>query len=218
MKKLFFVLLALSLTYASAKAQDVEEGYGPEPGELLIEITGTPFVGSSLLNFGMFRARYLVSYVVVPRVGVYMDINNSSSTPDLVTNNSTYMIAPGVEFHLQNEGKFRSFVAVDVMAGMRNTSLRSTTGSSVVGATSRPSSNNQNLSNRGYMQVGANVGFGADYHFNSRFYIGMEVGLQLIRQLNSEITVDGELYQESTISNFGNVNTSNSFRIGFKLL
>lgn len=218
MKKLFFVLLALSMTYASVMAQDLEEGYGPEPGELLIEITGTPFVGSSLLNFGMFRARYLVSYVVVPRVGVYMDINNSSSTPDLVTNNSTYMIAPGVEFHLQNEGKFRSFVAVDAMAGMRNTSLRSTTGSSVVGATSRPSSNNQNLSNRGYIQVGANVGFGADYHFNSRFYIGMEVGLQLIRQMNSEITVDGELYQKSTISNFGSVNTSNSFRIGFKLL
>ena len=166
----------------------------------------------------MFRARYLVSYVVVPRVGVYMDIYNSSSTPDLVTNNSTYMIAPGVEFHLQNEGKFRSFVAVDALAGMRNTSLRSTTGPSVVGATSRPSSNNQNLSNRGYMQVGANIGFGADYHFNSRFYIGMEVGLQLIRQMNSEITVDGELYQESTISNFGSVNTSNSFRIGFKLL
>lgn len=218
MKKLLLVLLALSFSYASLRAQDLDEGFGPEPEELLIEITGTPFEGNSLLNFGMFRARYMLSYFVVPRVGFYMDIQNTQSTPDLVTNNSTFTVMPGVEFHLQDEGKFRSYVAVDALVGMKNTSLKSTTGATVIGATSRPSSNNQNLSNRGYFRVGANVGFGADYHFNSRFYIGTEIGLQLIRQMNSEITVDGELYQESTLSNFGSVNTSNSFRVGFKLL
>ncbi len=219
MKKHFLILLAalLSTTYLQAQALE-DEGYGPQPEELLIEITGNPFVGSSLLNFGMVRARYMLSYALVPRVGVQMNINNYQTTPDLAYNISEFTLMPGVEFHLQNEGKFHSYVAVDALAGMKNSSLKSTTGASVSGATSRPSNNNQNLSNRGFFRVGAQVGFGADYHFNSRFYIGTEVGIQLIRQMNSEIKVDGELYQAGTTTNTGGINTTNSFRIGFKLL
>ena len=215
MKKTFMVLMVVAFSTTTLYSQD-EDSTGPESGNLLIEITGNPFEGSSLLNFGQFRARYFLSETLVTRLGFYMDLNNTQNTPDLVTNNSTYNFMPGVEYHLQSEGSFRSYVAFDAIVGWNTRNRESVAGPTVEGSLTVPSQANQSLT-RGYFDLGVQLSAGADYHFNSRFYIGAEIGFQLLRRTHSEVIVDGNMYQKSTVSSFGNVNVGNSFRVGFKL-
>ncbi|MFK7951755.1 MAG: hypothetical protein AB8B73_02840 [Ekhidna sp.] len=216
MKKAFMVLMVFALSTTLIYSQDEEESTGVGSGDLLIEITGTPFSGNSLLNFGQFRARYFLSETIVPRLGFFMDLNNVQNTPDVVSNNSTYTFMPGAEYHLQSEGSFRSYAAFDAIIGWNSRNLQSTSGPTVEGSLTVPTSANQSLT-RGYFDLGVQLSAGADYHFNSRFYIGAEIGFQLLRRTHSEVTVDGDVYQKSTVSSFGDVNIGNSFRVGFKL-
>lgn len=220
MRKLSLVLLVylLSQTDLMAQGDTGDQASGPEAGDVLIEITGNPFEGNSLLNFGQFRARYFLNETIVPRLGFYMDLNNAQNTPDLVTNNSTYSFMPGAEYHFQTEGAFRSYAALDAIVGWNTRNRESTTGSTVEGSLTVPTQQNQSLT-RGYFEVGAQLSAGADYHFSkSRFYVGAEIGFQLTRRTHSEVLVDGNMYQQSTVSSFGDVNIGNSFRVGFKLL
>ena len=227
MRKLFLFSVVLLLSVSTLVAQDdvgtpvsTDSGNIPETGDVLIEITGTPFEGASLLNFGSFRARFFVSDKVVPRLGVTMNASNDQTTPDIATNLTEYTAMPGVEYHLTQEGSFRSYAALDVIVGQRFASLESISGASVDGSTQAPSGNNFNFSDarRGYFQIGGNLSVGADYHFSSRFYIGTEIGFSYVRTMYSDVTVDGELYQTGTSTNTGILNTINTFRIGFKLL
>jgi len=190
-----------------------------DPGDLLVEVTGTPFQGSSLMDFGSLRLRYGVTQTLVPRLGISMDLNNTQTTPDVVTNLSKFELRPGLEYHLGINDAFRSYAFVDVILGSRSASRESTTGSSVDGSTQVPTSANYNFSSayRGYFRYGAALGFGADYHFSSRFYIGAEIGFQLYQDKMSEISVDKEKFQDSVTSSYGNMSTQNSIRIGFKL-
>jgi hypothetical protein len=191
MKKLVMlfagILLMSGPIYAQDESSDEGSSGGVGSGDVLIELTGTPFD------------------------------NNTTTTPDVVINDSEYRIMPGFEYHLTNEGAFRTYAAADVVLRNRILSRKSTSGPTVLGSTNVPSINNQNL-NKGYFDVGLRLGAGAEYHFGSRFYFGVEVGFELINRTNSEVNVDGDLYQAKTTSNFANVNVANSFRFGFKLL
>lgn len=220
MKKVFMVLIAFVFAGSSALYSQDGEGTGPEGGDLLIEITGTPFAGSSLLNFGQFRARYVLNDKLVPRLGVSFDLSNANTTPDLVTNNSTFTVMPGVEYHLTAEGPYRAYAAGSFIIGSRSASRESATGPSVDGSTQVPSGTNYSFStgSRSYFQYGLEIATGAEYHFNSRFYMGVEIGFQFYKNNYKEVMVDGELYQDATSATYGNLTTNNSFRIGFKLL
>lgn len=217
MRKIFIILLALLLSQGALMAQDTgEDLWRPDPGNFMIEITGSPFDGSSLLNFGQLRAKYQLTDILVPRLGFSMSINNDQSTPDVVTNVSGFTVMPGIEYHLTNEGKFSSYAAFDVVIGHEAQSRKSTTGSTVLGSTSLPSSSSSSVS-KGFFEIGGQLSAGADYYFNSRFYIGVEIGIQLVKRNENEIFIDGELFQESTTVKYGSVNRSNSFRVGFLL-
>jgi len=217
---MFSIVLLLSVSPLIAQDVGEDSGGGPEPGDVLIEITGTPFEGSSLLNFGAFRGRYFINDKIVPRLGLSYNANNAQSTPDVATNLSEYTVMPGVEYHLTNEGAFKSYAAFDVIFGQRFASLESVSGPSVDGSTQVPNGNNFgfNTGLRGFTQIGGNLSVGAEYHFGSRFYIGTEIGFGYTRTLYKDVTVDGTLYQEGTSASTGSLNTINTFRIGFKLL
>lgn len=221
MRKLFMVFMVFLLAATMAQAQDETETFiGPSSGDLLIEITGTPFEGSSILNFGSFRARYIIRDTFVPRVSANMSINATQSTPDKVTTLSEYTVAPGLEYHLQRSRGFRSYIAADLIFGQRFASAESTTGQAIDGSTQVPSGNNYSFSEslRGHTQYGGQLAFGADYHFSSRIYIGVEIGFQFVHSKKNEVKVDGQMYQAETVYNYGSINTNNSFRVGFKLL
>lgn len=237
MKKLLMVSIMVFLS-SIAFAQDVdlpEEGVGLESGDLLIEITSSPFgrdgisyisesgTNLTLLNFGQLRARFAVTDRIVPRLGVWFSIDDNHSrisTPDVTESVTEFMIAPGAEYHFINENGFTSYAAFDVLISGRSMQRESSTGSDVSGTLSVPSGTNQDfsLSNRGYFGIGAHGAVGADYHFSSRFYIGAEIGLYIMAGTSSDIEVDGTLYQEGIKFFDAGVKTSNSFRIGFKLL
>lgn len=223
MRKQLMLLTALLLLSCPILAQDesTEEsssGGMAGTGDLLFEVTGTPFgTGGSLLNFSEFRARYFLAEVMALRLGMTMNLNNDQPSPDLVINDSYYGIMPGFEYHLDNEGSFRSYAAIDLMFGQRIASRKSTTGPNIVGATNY-NVNNDFVSGRGYMQFGGRLSFGAEYHFNSRFYIGGEIGFQYAYRMNDEVFRDTESVQASTISNVGFLTTANSLRIGFRFL
>jgi hypothetical protein len=222
MKKLVMlfagILLMSGPIYAQDESSDEGSSGGVGSGDVLIELTGTPFdTNNGFLNFTEFRGRYFLNDNMAVRLGVWMDLNNTTTTPDVVINDSEYRIMPGFEYHLTNEGAFRTYAAADVVLRNRILSRKSTSGPTVLGSTNVPTSNNQNL-NKGYFDVGLRLGAGAEYHFGSRFYFGVEVGFELINRTNSEVNVDGDLYQAKTTSNFANVNVANSFRFGFKLL
>lgn len=224
MKKLFLFSVVLLLSISPLIGQDSVEkdlsGYSPAAGDVLIEITGTPFAGNSLLNFGSFRGRVFVSENLAPRLGLSMNLNNGQSTPDVVTNLSQYTVMPGLEYHLTNEGSFRSYVALDLSIGQRFASLESLSGESVDGSTQVPTVDNFSFSTsrRGYFQLGGGLSVGAEYHFGSRFYIGTEIGFNYLRTMFDDVLVDGQLFQVGTLTNTGSLNTINTFRIGFKLL
>ncbi|MBU2913231.1 MULTISPECIES: hypothetical protein [Reichenbachiella] len=224
MKQLFMVLLVCFLTKQVGYAQELDlgssESSGISSGNLLIEITGTPFASSSLLSFGEFRAKYVVSDQIIVRVGMYMDLNNNQTKPDYVTDYSTYRVTPGVEIQLSSTGGFRSYVAIDAIVGQKFANVKTTTGSSVTGTTQIPNGNNYSFSqgSRGYFEAGAALSVGADYHFGSRFYVGMEAGFTVKTTMYDEIQVDGAPYQDGITYNSGDLLISNSLRFGFILL
>lgn len=218
-----FVALLFSggLLYAQDDQDDLLMSGGTlDPGDVLIEITGSPFDGSTLLSFGSFRARYAVTDRIVPRLGFNMDMDSQQPSPDLVTSTFEYTVAPGCEYHLAIEGSFRTYAALDVIVGQRTSKRESTTESSVSGSTSSADNitSSSYIANRGHFKLGVGLGVGADYYFSSRFYIGTEIGFQLVRENKSEIKIDGELYQDAVTNNYGSLNTMNTFKIGFKLL
>lgn len=200
-------------------AQDDSSGGWPEAGEFFIELTGSPYDGTSLLSFGSFRARFMVSEAIVPRLGISGSLADYQTTPDKTYNSTEYLVTPGVEFHFIKEGSLRSYLAIDALFGQKFADASSVSGVSVVGSTEVPSGSNHSFStaNRGFMRVGGNLSFGADYHFSSRFYAGVEIGFQYYRIMYSDVEVDGALYQNGTTVNNASVNRSNSFRVGFKL-
>lgn len=232
MRKIFILLLALLLSQEALFAQDTgEDAWRPDPGDFLIEITANPFNSSSsflALDFGQFRGRYFLSETLVPRIGFEMQLSNSQNTPDLVTNLSGFTVMPGLEYHLTNEGKFSSYAAFDFIVGQRAASSKNANGGTVLGATSYSpastsssyygsSSSSLTVGNRGYFEFGAQVSLGAEYFFNSRFYIGVEVGYMLKTTKYDDIYVDGELMQQSTVSKYGSQNISNAVKFGFLL-
>lgn len=226
MRKQLMLLSALLLLSCPIFAQDEsseEEGSSggmAGAGDLLFEVTGTPFTGGSLLDFSEFRARYFITEEMAVRLGMSMDLNNNQQTPDVVINDSEWGLMPGFEYHFVNEGSFRSYAAADLMIGQRITSRKSSTGPTVLGASFNPAFYNptDNLPNRGYTQFGGRISIGAEYFFGERFYVGGEVGFQYIRRNNKEVFVDGESFQDATSTSFGYLNTSNVLKIGFRFL
>jgi len=228
MRKQLMLLTALLLISCPIFAQDEDSGESSSggmagAGDLLFEVTGTPFLGNSLLNFSEFRARYFITEDMAVRLGMFMNLNNNQETPSVVTNNSTWNIMPGFEYHFVNEGAFRSYVAGDLMFGQRISSYKSSTGPSVIGANFDPSSNfspgpTDFISNRSYNQFGFRASIGAEYYFGKRFYIGGEIGFDYVNQTNAEVFVDGESFQEATKTNTGSLVTSNAIKIGFRFL
>ncbi|MCV9386055.1 hypothetical protein [Reichenbachiella ulvae] len=225
MKNRFMVLLVcFLLTYVSS-AQDLdlstESTSGVSSGNLLVELSGSPFTGSSLLDFGEFRLKYVVADNIAVRLGMYMDLNNNQLRPDYVSDYTTYRVTPGVEYQISNNGGFRSYVALDAIVGQKFANVKTTTGSSVTGTTQMPNGNSLQTfsqSNRGYFEVGAALSVGADYHFGSRFYVGMEAGFMLNMTMYDEITLDGETYQDAVTYKGGDLLIRNAVRFGFLLL
>jgi len=225
MRKQLMLLTALLLISCPIFAQDesAEEsssGGMAGTGDLLFEVTGTPFLGSSLLNFSEFRARYFLTEDMAVRLGMDMNLNNNQQTPDVVVNDSYYGLMPGFEYHFVNDGAFRSYAAADLMFGQRIVSQKSSTGPTVLGASFDPGfySPTDNLPNRAYMQFGGRISIGAEYYFGKRFYVGGEIGFQYIYRNNEEVFVDGESFQAPTTDNFGFLNTTNALKIGFRFL
>lgn len=234
MKNRFTVLLVCLLVSSPLFAQDLDLGTesssGVEAGSLLVELTGSPYNGTSsgssesgnaLLTFGEFRLKFLVSDQLGVRLGMFMDLNNNQQRPDYVTDYSAYRVTPGVELAILNEGGFRSYVALDLMFGQKFAGIKTTTGSSVTGTTELPNGNSTQTfssSSRAYMEAGAALSVGADYHFGSRFYVGMEAGFMLKTTMYDDITMDGEIYQDGVTYNNGNLLIRNALRFGFTLL
>ncbi|MEP0986942.1 hypothetical protein [Ekhidna sp.] len=238
MKKLLLVSLMIFLT-SIAIAQEDSGGISPESGELLIEITSSPFgrdvssssSGTTLLNFGQFRARYFLTDALVPRLGVWFSIDDNKggmSTPDVTQTVSQFMVTPGIEYHFLNENGFTSYAALDVIVTSRSVKQLSETDADIAGALPNPgedvssiiTENNRSFSfdERGFFGIGAMGAVGADYHFSSRFYMGAEIGFYFVTGKSSDVEIDGTLYQSGIKYFEGGVKTSNSFRIGFKLL
>ena len=236
MKKLLLVSLMVFLT-SIVYAQDLdlpeEEGASLESGELLIEITSSPFgrdgvtafesSNTVILNFGQFRARYVLNEQLVPRLGIWFSVDDNRSglsSPDEVVTVTEMMFTPGIEYHFINQNGFTSYVALDALISHRSILLESATDSDVAGLSFIPSSNNvsASLGDRGFLGFGAYVAAGADYHFSSRFYIGAEIGFQAMTGTTQDVEVDGTVIQEGFTFFDAGVNTMNSFRIGFKLL
>ncbi|WP_421871463.1 hypothetical protein [Marinoscillum sp.] len=227
MRKCVLVSLALLIGWGTAFSQDEgSEGGYFDAGDMAFEVTGSPFGNDAwssssssgkLLSFGSLRARYAVTTNIVPRLGINVGLSNEQDTPDAVTNRSSYLVRPGCEYHFRVENGFRSYAALDVLVGQGFSSYESTTSYSIDGATSVNIAN-RTATNKGYFLIGVGIGVGAEYHLNSRFYIGTEVGFNLAQSKMNEVFVDGELFQESTKNSSVTMNTLNAIRIGFKFL
>lgn len=202
-------------------AQSYDSGVPIESGNVVVEVTGTPFdAGSSLLSFGQMRVKYALSEALAIRIGLGIDMANEPSTPDVVTTDFTYEVMPGVEYAFYNEGKIRTYAALEAHFGSRTAQVDDLNGTSVDGSLQIPSGNNFAFSSayRGYMEFGAGLYAGAECFVTPRFYIGTEIGFKYIQRINSEVTVDGVFYQDQTTSTFIFVDTMNTLKIGFRLL
>ncbi len=225
MLKKSILLLTVFLTGNFLYAQDdpfaMDPIIGSQSGNMMFEITATPFEGSSLLDFGSMRIRAAVSDLLVPRLGINMHFNSEQETPDYVSNWTEYEVRPGLEFHLTRESSFRSYTSLDFIIGQRHASIdsKSSTSPSVSGSIQVPTRANMHFSDsqRGHFRLGFGLGFGADYYFNAKFYVGAEIGLEFYNDTMSEVSVDGELFQEELTIRRGGVNTQNALKVGFIL-
>lgn len=239
MMKPTLVSLMVFLT-SIAIAQDDFEEVGLGSGDLLVEITTSPFnrdvaaeasSSTTLLSFGQFRARYFVNETIAPRLGFSFssDDNKSGiSTPDVTESTFEYSISAGAEYHFWNEDGFTSYAFLDGLVSSRSVERLSTTDLDISGALPGSSADvsaiisdpNESFDfyDRGFFSFGAQLGVGAEYHFGSRFYLGTEIGFYFNTGTTSDVEIGGQLYQEGIGFSEAGVNTSNSFRIGFMLL
>lgn len=228
MRKIFIVFLMLILHQSVLFAQDdvlddvynyESSGSSRDSGTLLVEITGSPFSGTSLVDYGMLRFKYVLSDDFTIRLGGNVDLNNTQVQQDYVTTLGNYEVNLGLEYSITRDEKFRSYVALDLIFGQQFANLESTTGASVNGSIQVPSGINYQFapSLRSYIDGGVNASVGAEYYFGSRFYIGAEIGIRGVTRTHGEVSVDGSLYETTAKSGTVTTNMTNALRIGFKL-
>ena len=189
-------------------------------GNLFVEVSGDPFSGTSLLNFGNFRAKYALSENAAVRLGFAFDVNNRQPRPDYTTNFSNYEVRPGFEYYLNSEGALGTYVVLDALVGLQSASYEDSDGRTVDGSTQYPSGTNYTFStgSRGYLLVGGYIGFGANYFVGERLYFGTEIGFEFNSFMYDDVEVDGALYQNGTTNNSAFINGTNIIKVGFRLL
>lgn len=222
MKQSFFIVLILLLTVFPLSAQMKLEPISKHgPGDISVEITGNPFglegtaggtpIGSPILRPGVIRMRYFLKDEIAVRIGTWVHANSAQTTPQEVQNTFFYSIRPGVEYHLGSSNeKVSTYVGAEILFDQRISSMESSVLPQIKGA------QGLNGENRGYWQAGLMGVAGADYYFNSKFYFGVELGLQYAYRSNSEVVVGNEavLFGKTTSRNF-NAILSNTLRLGF---
>jgi hypothetical protein len=219
MRKSLFILLALLLMSFSNFAQGGADEGSTGAGSVAVEFTGSPFnaggvalgqsVSNGFLSPGVIRARFFLGNVAI-RLGTWVYMYSTQSSVDIVENSAFYSIRPGFEYKLGGNNKVSTYIGLEGLFENRITSMESTSLPGITGAT------NTNGSNRGFWQAGAMAFAGADYHFNSRFYFGVEVGLQYAYRKNADVILSDDItLLKSVASHNVNAILSNTLRLGF---
>lgn len=222
MRKSLLSFLALLLMSFPLLAQNESDDGKASAGSVTVEVTGSPFnaggvasgvggVGNTFLHPGVLRVRYFLSDELAVRFSTWANMNSNQTSPEVVENSAFFSVRPGVEYRLgAGNDKLSTYVGGEVLFENRITSMESSTMPGITGAT------NTNGGNRGFWQAGVMGVAGADYYFNSKFYFGVEVGLQYAYRSNADVVLGGEatLFRKTVSHNFNAV-VSNTLRLGF---
>ncbi len=236
MRKQLMLLTALLLISCPIFAQDESTeqsssgdlANGREQSKLLIEFAANPFSANGgpsapILDIGDvgLRVRYNLTDVLAPRLTIRMDMYNEQPNPITVINSSSYDIRPGIEYRFTRDYNFVAYAAADVALLQQFSSYKTSTGTTILGATGLSDLSDPTVafaSNKAFFAIGGALAGGAEYHFKkSRFYIGVEIGLEYLHFMYTDIYLDGRLVQDKTFGNTAGLNLSNSIRLSFKL-
>lgn len=215
MRKLLITFCGVISMAVSVYAQDESSSGSSSGGKIgdgvTIEVTGSPFTSYRLIEPGYFRARYFLSEGMAVRLGLWGSVDDNQIAPESVQSTWYASFRPGFEYRFAGNDKITPYAAADVVFDMRKSKFESFNQPAIDGAF------NTSGSNRGYWQAGLYLASGFDYHINSHFYVGMEVGFQYAMRKNAEILVDGNSFEAATKVNTFNTVFNNTLRVGFKL-
>jgi len=207
MKKINVLIVACIMAISSFNAlgQGGDAGGG---GGVSLEVTASPFVNTeALLTPGFIRAKYLMGPYAV-RLGFIGSLNNNETDPNTILHQGFFDIRPGGEYYFST-GKATTYAGGEFIIQNQSSNKNSTTEIGVANAT------DQYGSNRAYFGWGVGIFAGLDYYWGERFYVGIELGYDLVSRSYKGVEMAGQEIIEPTKNFSMGTNYSNVFKIGF---
>jgi hypothetical protein len=201
----FFIACLMAIISNNALGQGDGAGGG---GLISIEVTASPFVDTDALLYpGFIRGKYnLGAYAV--RLGFIGSLDNDETNANTILHSGFFDIRPGGEYYLAT-GKATIYAGGEFIIQNRSSNKNSTTEIGVKNAL------DQFGRNQAYFGYGVGIFAGLDYYWGKSFYVGMEVGYELVNRSYKGVEMAGVEIIEPTKNFLMGTNFSNMFKLGF---
>lgn len=183
MKK-HFLIIALFLGFLSIEVH-AQSGGGKS---IAVELSLSPFENSeALLTPYYIKGRYFIAgFGARLSLGTNMIFQgNQEDNPESVKKFTFFDIRPGIEYHIGATNEAIPFVGIDFIYSRRGTKFVDNVGESIYGAW------DELQQNRGFTNIGFNLVAGGDYYIKGgNLFVGTEIGLEFLRQINHEVIIE----------------------------
>lgn len=208
MRKISTYCIAVLLAIVSSNALCQEESGGGGAGGVAVEVTASPFENTqAFLTPGYVRAKYLMGPFGF-RLGFMAAVDNNETTSTTILHEGFFDLRPGVEYHFSS-GKASPYAGAELFVQNQSSNKNSTTELGIANATS------VNGANQAFFGFGGGLFAGVDYYWGERFYVGLEMGIEVANRSYKSVEMAGQEIIEPTQDFIVNTNLRNMFKFGF---
>lgn len=214
MKQTFIILLSLLLFPLLVQAQEETETSNSEneylkPDYGMFTIEYNMGLGDNPISLENVRARYFIDYNLALRAGLVLDYRNESPDENTDINSTRAGIKAGLEFHLDGTKRLSPYFGFEgrfISQGYNEKFTNPGTGAT--------SELRGGLSSGevAFTEYGGSLLAGADFYVAKNLYLGLELGLDIIGQSDSDVEQDAS----GTVTKLSD--GGSRFRIGFNAL
>jgi hypothetical protein len=214
MKKIISTIAIMAITFTGFAQDESSSEYKPSKGSVTTEVGLTGGLGNSGFNLNsgasfsgnpMLKFRYFYKDNVALRIGFSANRSASDSNPSTTTTTTPLPTIPalftpstqtftsgtffginvGAEKHFKGSDRLSTFIGADILFGTSK-SFSEITNNTAIGSSSTVTNKNAN----GETYFGLALLTGADYYIAKKVYLGVELGLALIRSKDKDNVVD----------------------------
>lgn len=210
MKKIITMVALLAISVSGFAQDDSSSEYKPSKGSVTTEVGLTGGLGNSGYNLNQtgsvtgaptLKFRYFYKNNIAFRLGFSAFRSASDTNPTTITVNTPIPTPPalftpstsgftsntffgvnlGVEKHFKGTERLSTFIGADLLIGTRSSYTEAVNNSTAILSTTTTVKNNN-----GNSYFGLGLLTGADYYIAKKVYLGVELGLALIRSKNKD--------------------------------